>query len=205
MPAVVRQHQLAAILRGRGWTYRMLGRWSDADARAVRAADGAWLEILRPWDSDDANEKGIWSVVLTGEHSGPAAAADVALAEQVAGLAELPAGDRAAWWPIFAFGPLSNQGKVRRVSLTAQGWSCDTSLLHAGDRAIHLGSARVVGDPGAAPGPEALARAAAQVGTADRGLTRVVALALEAVEAADDLGRVRGVVGQVEDGVDVEP
>ena len=68
---ILRQHQMAALARGRGWRYALQGAWDqpDEEAELDLPAHGLrvsfWVE--RPWDIEEWNDAGVFSYVLSDQ------------------------------------------------------------------------------------------------------------------------------------------
>ena len=68
---ILRQHQMAALARGRGWRYALQGAWDSADENAVlelpqhHLTVSFWVE--RPWDTEDWNDSGVFNHVLSDQ------------------------------------------------------------------------------------------------------------------------------------------
>jgi hypothetical protein len=69
---ILRQHQFAALARGRGWRYALQGAWDAPDEQAVLDLPQHGLRatfwVDRPWDADDDwNDAGVFNHVLTDQ------------------------------------------------------------------------------------------------------------------------------------------
>jgi hypothetical protein len=68
---VLRQHQMAALARGRGWTYALQGAWDTPDEQAELRLPECGLRVSfwtqRPFDTEDFNESGVFVHVLTDQ------------------------------------------------------------------------------------------------------------------------------------------
>ena len=140
---VLRQHQFAALARGRGWNYALQGAFDSEDEQARlplpahKLTAAFWVE--RPWDSEDWNDSGIFNHVLTDqvrfldENGDPVPLAeipplvfsevlrDVDLFVGVASIGNDPAWQDGgidqrydAYWHDYSFGTLSESAEVRR-------------------------------------------------------------------------------------------
>lgn len=140
---VLRQHQFAALARGRGWSYALQGAFDSPDEHATLQLPAfdltATFWVDRPWDSEDWNDAGIFNHVLTDQvrflddHDQPVQLTqvpvrvlsevlrDVDLFVGVASIGNDPAWqDRGAdqrynrYWSDYSFGELGEAAKVRR-------------------------------------------------------------------------------------------
>lgn len=140
---VLRQHQFAALARGRGWSYALQGAFDAPDEQAELALSAYeltasfWVE--RPWDTEDWNDAGIYNHVLTDQvrFVGPDGQAvalssvpvrvlsevlrDVDLFVGVASIGNDPAWQDGGvdqrydrYWSEYSFGDLGEAAKVRR-------------------------------------------------------------------------------------------
>ena len=68
---VLRQHQMAALARGRGWTYGLQGAYDTPDTPAELRLPEHGLRVAfwiqRPFDTEDYNDAGIFVHVLTDQ------------------------------------------------------------------------------------------------------------------------------------------
>jgi len=68
---VLRQHQMAALARGRGWTYALQGAYDTPDEAAELRLPEHGLRVAfwvqRPFDTEDYNDAGIFMHVLTDQ------------------------------------------------------------------------------------------------------------------------------------------
>jgi hypothetical protein len=68
---VLRQHQMAALARARGWTYALQGAWDTPDEQAELHLPGHGLRVSfwvdRPFDTEDWNDSGVFNHVLTDQ------------------------------------------------------------------------------------------------------------------------------------------
>jgi len=68
---VLRQHQMAALARARGWTYALQGAWDAPDECATltltRYGLTASFFVERPWDAEDWNDAGVFNHVLSDQ------------------------------------------------------------------------------------------------------------------------------------------
>lgn len=143
---VLRQHQLAALLRERGWRYTLQGRW-DSHNTPSRAVPGTDLTceyfVEAAWETDEVSEAGIFLHVLTDQvrflsrEGGPVPLADVpALAfselmrdvDLFVGVCSV--GNDPTWhdqgpqagreyWQAYAFGELGLSAQTRRDVLAS--------------------------------------------------------------------------------------
>jgi hypothetical protein len=139
---VLRQHQMAALARGRGWTYALQGAWDTEEERVhLRLPEhdlhvAFWVE--RPWDSDDYNDAGVYTYILSDQVRFEDAEGDPVALDTVpervfsevmrdvdlfVGVTTI--GNDPTWadqghrqfqeyWRDYAFGELSEQAEVRR-------------------------------------------------------------------------------------------
>ena len=144
---VLRQHQFAALARGRGWRYALQGAFDSPDEEATLQLRGHGLAVSfyveRPWgDEEDWNDSGIFNHVLTDQvrfddgrdvvalDTVPARVfseimRDVDLFVGVASIGNDPTwedgGRDQRWdryWQSYSFGELGAQAEVRRDLLT---------------------------------------------------------------------------------------
>jgi hypothetical protein len=68
---VLRQHQMAALARARGWTYALQGAWDTPDEHAQLRLPEHGLRVSfwtqRPFDTEDWNDAGVFVHVLTDQ------------------------------------------------------------------------------------------------------------------------------------------
>jgi hypothetical protein len=139
---ILRQHQMAALARARGWRYALQGAWDAPDEKATlelpqhHITASFWVE--RPWDTQDWNDTGVFNHVLSDQvrfydPAGDAVALDT-LAPRVfsevmrdvdlfVGVTSI--GNDPTWadngerlyrdyWRGYAFGELTEQADIRR-------------------------------------------------------------------------------------------
>jgi len=144
---ILRQHQMAALARDRGWRYALQGHWDQPEEQAVlelpRHGLSASFWVERPWDAEDWNASGVFIHVLSDQvrfedDEGDAVGLDT-LAPRLfsevmrdvdlfVGLTSI--GNDPTWldnggddrrfreyWTGFAFGALTEQATVRRELL----------------------------------------------------------------------------------------
>jgi hypothetical protein len=144
---VLRQHQMAALARARGWSYALQGAWDAPDEAARLPIEQhrltAYFFVDRPWDDGDYSDAGVFTHVVTDqvrfenadgeevplrlvpERALSETLRDVDLFVGVASIGNDPAwSDRGAdrrydaYWTSYSFGELSAGAEVRKDVLS---------------------------------------------------------------------------------------